>query len=203
MKKAIVLAVLFACSPAAAPAPVVEVTTQPAVDAGTQVTSLPPAPPPDTVKTCNDDDASEYDCSALPLAQCSAAEYYACPRKSKLPEGVGFRPKIALNIAQCMGRPDFSCADIGPGIKQVEACVRESVKKTCVDPKMVELCEKELGTCPKDTVDLCGKLLSSLGDKTRKSAIEDLHSQRRGNSCHFSWDLNGFPFCPYCPFTDH
>lgn len=190
-----------ACTPAASPSPVVEVVAaETPADAGIAAT-LPPAPPK-VEKTCNNDDATPFDCSTLPLGQCSAAEYYACPTKVKIPADAGFRPKIALGIAECLARPDFSCADTSTGIRQVEACVRESVKKSCVDDSVIETCEKELGSCSKETRDLCAKLLSSLAPKTRKSAVDDLRSQRRGKSCNFSWDLNGFPFCPYCPFTD-
>ncbi len=209
MKLSAVLGVVLlgfsACTPAASPSPVVEIQPDVHPDAGAAAT-LPPAPPPVVEKVCNNDDAGDYDCSTLPLGQCGAAEYYACPKKSKLPAGVGFRPKIALGIAECIGRPTFDCSDTSRGIRQVEACVREAVKKSCVDPSVVETCEKELGSCSKETRDLCTKFLSSLGDKTRVTAVKDLHSQRHmtgsDESCNFTWDLNGFPFCPYCPFTD-
>src|SRR5262249_13645929 len=97
------LPLLAACAPSPAPSTVVEVApptpTSASVGAAasatppeTVATPLPFAPAPAT--TCDNDTSPPFDCTTLNLGQCSAAEYYACPRKVRVPEGMGFRPKI-------------------------------------------------------------------------------------------------------------
>jgi len=157
-----------------------------------------------TAHACDNDAAEPYDCSKLNLGECGAAVYYACPGVSKLPAGAGFRPKVAARIASCLARPDFDGTDIHRCVDATEACVREAVESSCTDDEAVATCEIELAGCGSDLRLLCAKLLTSLGPEKRKNALEDLRSQRALEagqpSCEFTWDLNGFPFCPFCPF---
>jgi len=165
---------------------------------------LPSAPSasvaqPTPAPVCDDDTAEPFDCKALKLGDCSAGAYWACPQSAGMPAGMGLRPKVATDVARCLARPGYP-TDIASCVKPLEACVREAVGASCADEEAIATCKKELATCSSDLQTLCAKLLTSLQPKTRASALEDMHSQRRNDSCEFSWDLNGFPFCPYCPF---
>ena len=167
------------------------------------VLQLPPSPSASVAKApapvCDDDTTEPFDCKTLALGDCSAGTYYACPQSSGMPAGMGLRPKVAADVARCLARPGYP-TDIQSCVKPLEACVREAVGISCADDEAIATCKKELATCSPDLQMLCAKLLTSLQPKTRASALEDMHGQRRGDSCAFSWDLNGFPFCPYCPF---
>src|SRR5580692_10236231 len=107
------IASIVACAAPAPSPPVVETRTPaaaaPAVVASAEPVHAPPTSAPPSASsadlvlaapaarpgTCDSDTGEPFDCSTLRLGQCSAAEYYACPSKVSLPEGMGFRPKAA------------------------------------------------------------------------------------------------------------
>jgi len=150
---------------------------------------------------CDNDTSAPFDCATLTLGQCSAGTYYACPATVNMPAGRGFRKKIAANIATCLADPSFPGADITKCVKVLESCVRRAVSSSCYDPDALATCRSELADCPDQQI-LCAKFLSSLEPKTRVSALDDMRQQRgKSSSCNFNWDINGFPFCPFCPFS--
>jgi len=150
-------------------------------------------------RACDEDDAESFDCARLSLGECGAATYYACPTSAGLPAGAGLRKAVAARVAACLARPGFD-GRIAACVPSTEACVREAVGASCFDAEALETCKRELATCSGDEQALCARLLTSLEPTTRKSALDDLHDQRRSQTCDFDWDLNGFPFCPFCPF---
>lgn len=202
---AVALAVLAAC--ASTPPPPLKPVVEPGAPSASAAVTPPAAvdasaPPPES--GCNEDSGPVPDCAGLQLGQCGAAEYYACPAKVGLPAEAGLRPKVAARVSACLARPTFDGSNTSVCIKTVEACVREAVTASCTEDEAVAMCKRELGMCSPAIQALCGKYLTSLAPKTRENAIKDLRSQRKMSgkpkTCTFSWDLNGFPFCPYCPF---
>lgn len=181
------------CREAAAP-----VTTSPE-PLPTQTAASVARPAPHAA--CDNDAPPSFDCATLHLGDCSAGVYYACPA-AKLPPGTGFRSAVASRIAECLAAPGYD-GHIEACVKPLETCVRKAVAQACIDDDALATCKQELSTCSEDLQQLCAKLLSSLEPKTRASALRDMRSQRTmagKASCSFDWDLNGFPFCPYCPF---
>ena len=197
---AVVLAACASTPPPAPPKPVVEVARPPSAPLASRPPPVADAAAPSPVSGCDEDSGPEPDCSGLRLGQCGAAEYYACPAKVGLPTEAGLRPKVAARVSACLARPSFDGTD-SACIKTVEACVREAVAASCTEDSAVATCKRELGICSPEVQALCAKYLTSLAPKTRENALKDLKSQRKNKkACTFSWDLNGFPFCPYCPF---
>lgn len=204
-----IAAALVVLAAACASAPPPKPAAQPVADAGAPPQTTAPATPdaaapaaePET--GCNEDRGPIPDCAGLQLGQCGAAEFYACPAKVGLPAEAGLRPRVAARVSACLARPAFDGSS-NTCTKAVEACVREAVAASCTEDETVATCKRELGVCSPAIQALCARYLTSLAPKTREKALEGLRSQRKMNkdprTCTFSWDLNGFPFCPYCPF---
>jgi hypothetical protein len=202
--------VLAACAPttptttpASAPAPAAPATVVigPAASPSNAVSVAPEPPPPP--KVCDNDNVeTSPDCGAMPglLGDCGAMAYYACPAQEKLPEGKRFRAGTAARIAACYARTPR-----GQSCEPFEACVREGVAGACAEEAQLAWCKANLPACNPQKHELCAKFLSSLEPKLRSQAIENLkqlNGKRLQTSCKLTWDIAGYPFCPFCRFGE-
>jgi hypothetical protein len=159
--------------------------------------ALPAAP-----KVCDNDEVEAVaDCAKLPtvLGQCGAMAYYACPAQEKLPEGKRFRAGTAARIAACYAHTEGR----GNSCDLFEACVRDGVAASCAQEEERVWCKANLPACSPEKQELCAKLLSSMEPALRTQAIEnvkELSGPRMKTSCKITWDLAGYPFCPFCNF---
>jgi hypothetical protein len=197
---------LGACAPKAAtveapaPATPATVTIGPAVTTASAPVVLPVPPP--TPGICNNDEVMTVaDCGAMQgvLGQCIAMNRYACPAQERVSEGKRFRAGTAARIASCYAVHPSK----GESCEPYEACVREGVKASCAQEEDRAWCKANLPACNPDNQELCAKFLSSMEPKLRTQAIEnfkELNGPRLKNGCKLTWDIAGYPFCPFCRF---